>query len=236
MNLISYGCSFIFGIDLADAEMIPDTPGQPSRKSWPALLAKNLELNYKCQAYPGCGNLLIAERILLDLDSLSRNTELIVVGWTWIDRFDYNNPNNIDNWNTVRPGEIDARAQFYFRDLHSEYRDKLSSLIVIKMIIDTLKQTNIPFLMTYMDPLLFDQQWHVSKSITYLQDYVKPYMTLFENLTFLEWCKSKRFELSPTWHPLEEAHTAAADYMITVVDKQKTKGIMIGSTLEKDTQ
>jgi hypothetical protein len=59
---------------------------------------------------------------------------------------------------------------------------------------------------------------------------------LFENKTFFEWCKSKKFELSPTWHPLEEAHTAAADYMITVVDKQNTKGIMIGSTLEKEPQ
>jgi len=47
---------------------------------------------------------------------------------------------------------------------------------------------------------------------------------LFENLTFLEWCKSKKFELSPTWHPLEPAHRAAADYMITVFDKQKIVG------------
>ena len=224
MNLTSYGCSFIFGIDIDDAEMIPDTAGKPSNKTWPAGLANHLGLQYRCRAYPGCGNLLIAERVLLDLERLCDNTELVVVGWTWTDRFDYNNPNNTDNWNTVRPSEIDTRAQFYFRDLHSEYRDKLSSLIVIKMIIDTLKQKNIPFLMTYMDPLLFDQQWHVSKSITYLQDYVRPYMTLFENLTFLEWCKSKKFELSPTWHPLEKAHRAAADYMITVFDKQNTSG------------
>ena len=236
MNLTSYGCSFIFGIDMDDAEMIPGTAGKPSMKSWPARLANHLGLHYRCRAYPGCGNLLIAERILLDLEHLCGNTELVVVGWTWIDRFDYNNPNNTDNWNTVRPGETDTRTQFYFRDLHSEYRDKLSSLIVIKTIIDTLKQKNIPFLMTYMDPLLFDQQWHVSKSITYLQDYVRPYMTLFENLTFLEWCESKKFELSPTWHPLEEAHRAAADYIITVFDKPNTKGIIIGSTLEKDTQ
>ena len=132
MNLTSYGCSFIFGIDIDDAEMIPDTAGKPSNKTWPARLANHLSLTYRCRAYPGCGNLLIAERVLLDLERLCGNTELVVVGWTWTDRFDYNNPNNIDNWNTVRPGEIDTRAQFYFRDLHSEYRDKLSSLIVIK--------------------------------------------------------------------------------------------------------
>jgi hypothetical protein len=222
MNLTSYGCSFIFGTDMQDAEMIPNTTGKPSQRTWPSLLAQHLDLDYQCRAYPGCGNLLIAERILLDLDKLSRNTELVVIGWTWIDRFDYNNPDNKDNWNTVRPSEEDARAKFYFRDLHSEYRDKLSSLIVIKMIIDTLKQKNIPFLMTYMDPLLFDQQWHVSKSITYLQDYVRPYMTLFEGLTFLEWCRSKNFALSSTWHPLDQAHATAGDYIIRTFDKQNT--------------
>jgi hypothetical protein len=222
MNLTSYGCSFIFGIDLDDAEMIPDTAGRPSRKSWPALLAQHLGLEYRCRAYPGCGNLLIAERILLDLDRLCQDTELVVVGWTWIDRFDYNNPNNVDNWNTVRPGDTDARAKFYFRDLHSEYRDKLSSLMTIKLIIDTLKQKNIAFIMTHMDPLLFDRRWHVSESIEYLQDYVRPYMTMFEDLTLLEWCRSKKFALSPTLHPLEQAHTAAGDLIIKAFDKQKT--------------
>jgi hypothetical protein len=85
-----------------------------------------------------------------------------------------------------------------------------------------LKQKNIPFLMTYMDPLLFDQQWHVSKSITYLQDYVRPHMTLFEGLTFLEWCRSKNFALSSTWHPLDQAHATASDYIIKTFDKQNT--------------
>ena len=222
MNLTSYGCSFIFGMDLHDAEMIPTTAGDPSQHTWPAKLAQHLGLDYRCRAYPGCGNLLIAERVLLDLDRLRNNTQLVVVGWTWIDRFDYNNPDNFDGWNTVRPSANDDRAEFYYKKLHSEYRDKLTSLLTIKSVIDVLKQNNLPFVMTYMDDLLFDTRWHTSKSIQYLQNYIKPYMTTFENQTFLPWSKSHGYAISPTLHPLEQAHAAAGDYMITVFDKQKT--------------
>jgi hypothetical protein len=65
-----------------------------------------------------------------------------------------------------------------------------------------------------MDELLFDQRWHVSESVLYLQSYIKPHMTMFEDLTFLDWSKSRGFEISPAWHPLESAHASAADYLI----------------------
>ena len=145
MNIKSFGCSFIFGTDMQDAEMIPNTPGKPSQLTWPSLLSRHLGLDYRCRAYPGCGNLLIAERILLDIDLLCRNTQLVVVGWTWIDRFDYNDPANIDNWNTIRPSSDDSKSQFYFRNLHSEYKDKLTSLMAIKLVIDSLNQKNYLF-------------------------------------------------------------------------------------------
>ena len=222
MKLTSYGCSFIFGTDLSDAEMIPNTTGTPSKKSWPALLSKHLGYEYRCRAYPGCGNLLIAERIFLDIDRLIQQNSTVVVGWTWIDRFDYNDITKKDSWETIRPVEETALAKTYYRDLHSEYRDKLTSLMTIKLIIDTLTQNNIPFIMTYIDELLFDQQWHTSGSMDYLQDYVKPHMTTFEGQTFLDWSRANNYPISTTFHPLEAAHRAAGDYMIKVFDKQNT--------------
>ena len=221
MNLTSFGCSFIFGSDLADAEMIPGTPGQPSEKSWPALVAQHFQRKYHCRAYPGCGNLLIAERILLDLKHKIPTNQFYIIGWTWIDRFDYNDPNKTDNWNTLHPSGTDTVEQSYYRDLHSEYADKLRSLITIKAVIDTLNQQGILFLMTNMDKLLFDKSWNTSTSVDYLQDYVRPYMTDFEGMTFLEWSRHHGFAESPGWHPLEQAHQAAADYIIKAVDKQK---------------
>jgi hypothetical protein len=220
MKITSYGDSFIFGTDLADAELIPDTAGTPSQHTWPALLAQRLGYKYRCRAYPGCGNLLIAERLLLNIDQLLEDHSTVVVGWTWIDRFDYNNINKKDSWETVRPVDETDLAKTYYRDLHSEYRDKLTSLMTIKLTIDTLKQNNIPFIMTYMDELLFDQRWHISQSIKYLQDYVRPYMTTFEGQTFLNWSRSNNYPIGPGGHPVETAHLAAGDYIINVFENE----------------
>jgi hypothetical protein len=97
----------------------------------------------------------------------------------------------------------------YYRDLHSQFKDKLTNLIYIKTAIDTLKEKNISFIMTYIDDLLFETQWHVTPAILELQNYIRPYMTTFENKTFLEFSKEKEFAISETLHPLEDAHQAA---------------------------
>jgi hypothetical protein len=76
--------------------------------------------------------------------------------------------------------------------------------------------------MTYMDELLFDQTWHTTPAVLDLQEYVKPYMTQFEGQTFLNWSRSKGYPESARWHPLEAAHSAAADVIIQAFDKQKT--------------
>jgi hypothetical protein len=141
-----------------------------------------------------------------------------VVGWTWIDRFDYTVPltNKVirfnlvgdEQWKTVMPMNQDTVATMYYRDLHSQLRDKLTTLIYIKTAIDTLKQKNIPFVMTYMDELMFETQWHVTPAIVDLQNYIRPHMTQFDNKTFLEFSKEKGFPISETLHPLEAAHQA----------------------------
>ena len=204
MKLKSFGCSFIFGSDLAD-----DGRNAPcataSRLTWPALLAQDLGYDYECRARPGAGNLQIAERLLNECYKDERS--LFVVGWTWIDRFDYNRDKN-HHWTTIMPIDTDHRATAYYRDLHSQYRDKLTTLINIKLAIDTLKQKNCPFVMTYMDELIFETEWHATPSILLLQDYIRPYMTKFDGMTFLDYSRKNNFEISRTLHPLETAHRA----------------------------
>ena len=108
-------------------------------------------------------------------------------------------------------------AATYYKHLHSEYNTKFSCLSYIKLAIDTLKQHNIPFVMTYMDNLLFDQRWHISPGVIHLQSYVKPHMIMFNQMTFLEWSRHGQYAESPAWHPLEEAHQAAFDLIKVTV-------------------
>jgi len=238
MTLKSFGCSFIWGSDLPDTLDTTRKALPPSNFTYPALLAQHFGLEYACYARPGSGNLQILERILNEVPT-STSQDLFVIGWTWTDRFDYChstdpnlglwvNPNNPTHkttpWLTIMPCVENDLSHTYFQHLHSEYRDKFTCLTYAKLAIDILQQHNIPFVMNYMDELMFDQRWHTTPGVLMLQDTVKSHMTQFDNLTFLNWSRHHGFAESATWHPLEEAHSAAADYMITVFDKQKTSG------------
>lgn len=226
MNLNSFGCSFIFGSDLADDGRNLPCP-TASNRTWPAHLARHFGYNYNCFARPGSGNLQIAERVLTH--AVDCKSSYFVIGWTWIDRFDYTNSNitnhpiqsKWNNWRTIMPNDNDQLANTYYRGLHSEFRDKLSSLMAIKLVIDTLNQKKIPFLMTYMETLLFDQRWNHTPAVIDLQNFIKPYMTDFEGKSFLDWSKHYNFEISPALHPLEPAHATAAELLIKSFDKQK---------------
>jgi hypothetical protein len=227
MKLKSFGCSFIYGSELSDEA--GDTPGAGykhySRLTWPAHLAGHLNYNYECYARPGAGNLQILEQILNQAYNKDEH-DLFVIGWTWIDRYDYYNSDCAgilwQDWSTIMPADTDNVAKTYYRDLHSEYRDKFTCLSYIKLAIDTLNQKGIPFIMTYMDELLFDQQWHVTPAVTVLQDFIRPYMTTFDGQTFLDWSRAHGYPESSTWHPLEQAHQTAGDLMFNSFDKQKT--------------
>jgi hypothetical protein len=208
MKLKSFGCSFMFGTELSD-----DTHGGhvnfPSQLVWPALLAKSLEYEYKCHARAGAGNLQILENILNQ--AATDDPSVFVIGWTWIDRFDYvgTTPWPGTTWSTIMPVDCDDLAKIYYKKLHSEYQDKLINLSYIKLAINTLEQKGIPFIMTYIDNLLFDSLYNVSPGVTDLQNHVLPYMTKFDNKTFLEFSKQQGFEISPRLHPLDDAHQSA---------------------------
>ena len=228
MKLKSFGCSFIFGSDLQDSLMLAGNV-KASQTTWPSLLATHLGYSYECFAYPGAGNLQILESVLNQVPA-STSQDLFVIGWTWIDRFDYydsswNPGQKRTPWNTIMPIDEDNLAKIYYRDLHSEYRDKFTCLSYVNLAIDILDQQCIPFVMTFMDDLMFDQRWHVTPAVKLLQDRVRSRMTDFEGHTFLNWSRHHNFPESATWHPLQEAHRAAADYMISVFGKQKTSDL-----------
>lgn len=212
MRLKSFGCSFIFGTDLADAKF--DWPDQTySKSTWPALLAQKLGHDYSCYAHGGSGNLCILNRLL---NSLSNDKPcFFVINWTYIDRFDYRDiSDNGNDWSQIRPGDDSDFSRMYFKFLHSEYQDKITSLIAINTAIDVLVSQGRKFLMTSMDDLLLDQEYHIEPGIKLLQNKIRPYITTFEGKNFLDWSRSRGFAISKDNHPLEDAHRAAADYLL----------------------
>ena len=224
MNLKSFGCSFIFGSELSD-DGKNGKYATGSKLTWPAHLATHLGHNYLTYSRPGAGNLQIAERTLSQL--ATNEQAFFVIGWTYIDRFDYVNVNNLEKWpgmpwSTLMPIDTTDTATTYYKNLHSEIRDKLTTLMSVRLVIDTLKQKGCPFIMTYMDDLMFDQRWHTTPAITDLQDYIEPHMTTFDDMNFQQWSRKNGYPVTAIGHPLEAAHAAAGELMIKVFDTQNT--------------
>ena len=218
MKLKSFGCSFIYGSELIDDPYIYKYSGL----TWPAILAKRLGYDYECHARPGSGNLQIAERVLNECDK--NDSAVYIIDWTWIDRFDFiKSQDPWQPWGTLRPSSTEKHAEYYYKNLHSEYRDKLTTLISVKTVINILLEKGIKFIMTYEDDLIFDQSWHASSAVKELQKAVSKHMTTFEGLGFLSWSRENNYTISEAWHPLEQAHRAAADHMIKVFNRQHFK-------------
>jgi hypothetical protein len=209
MRIKSFGCSFIFGNDLPDDNRL-DIYGKSSRYTWPSVMAARLEMPYDCHAWPGIGNLRIAERVLEQAACNERN--FYIINWTWIDRFDYRNERH--DWQSIMPIDSSDTAEFYYKKLHSQYRDKLTSLTTIRDVINVLDHKKIPFLMTYMDDLLFENDFHTSPAVGDCQDYIRSRLNNFDNKNFLDWSRDNGYAISDTMHPLEQAHEHAASYLL----------------------
>jgi hypothetical protein len=216
MKLKSFGCSFVFGTDLHDDGR--DLPyATPSQHTWPALLAQHLGYEYECWARPGAGNLQIWENMANQI--ATQESVLYVIGWTWIDRFDYINENAATwfgrtCWKTIMPIDQDTTAEMYYRDLHSEHLDKMKSLIYVRSAIDLLLANKCQFIMTSMDDLLLDQRWNISSGMLPMQRYVESYLSSFAGQNFVDYSRDRGHPISATMHPLESAHRDAADLVI----------------------
>jgi len=216
MKLKSFGCSLIFGTDLHD-DGRDGLRATASQHTWPALLAQHLGCEYQCLARPGAGNLQIWENITNEI--ATRERCLYVIGWTWIDRFDYIREDaprwwGSTRWKTIMPIDQDPVAQMYYRDLHSEHLDKMRSLIYVKSVLDLLLDSDQPFIMTSMDDLLLDQRWNLSSGMKTIQDHVRPFLSSFDGKTFLDYSRDRGHPISDTLHPLESAHRDVADLVI----------------------
>ena len=199
MKITSFGCSFLAGDELAD-------PTQ----TWPAIIADRLGVDHENHSRGGSGNLHILNQIL----SHAGDDCICVVNWTYIDRFDFCSFKT-EQWETLRPVLDHEHANFYFQNLYGQYRDMLSSLIYVKTAMDFLNQRHVPFVMTYMDYLLFepvDPGWHDPTSIQYLQEYTRSSMCDFGGKNFLDWSLDNNFAIGKNSHPLDRAHQSAADY------------------------
>ena len=210
MILASFGCSFVWGTELPDCSAT-----QPSALSWPALVAQDLGYEYRCFAQGARGNLFIAHQILCE----ARVADLVVVNWTYLDRYDVRESNN--QWNTYLPGDRDHGR--YFERYQNDYRDKLLTLFEIKNCIDYLRNNGKQFLMAAQDPLLFDFKYHTSAATYRLQREMQPHFLNFGGVSHLDWAVKQGHATTAQGHLESSGHRAVADYVLQQINTNITK-------------
>lgn len=201
MKIRAFGCSFIAGNEL------------PSPNStWPGIIADHIGLPYENHAVGGCGNYHISESILnaAAMDQMINQDSFFIINWTWLDRFDYA-INDAAHWSTTLPGVRSEINDFHYRKMHSVYVDQIRALLAIKCVKDFLVDRRVPFIMTYMDHLLFGSVFEDCVGIMDIQRELRSIMSTFDGDDFLTWSKKKQFEISENQHPLGRAHAAAAE-------------------------
>jgi len=193
-KLKSFGCSFIYGSELSGTT--PYSIDDPSNLTWPALIAKKLNVEHQCYALPGQGNFKIYCDILAN---------------------SYYNDDSQEHWQTLKPAQENEIQDFYYRNLHSQLKDMIANASWIVSAAEHLTSLGCPFVMTYMDHNLLtpiNPNWHDPRYLEILQQKLSKVLVNFEGMNFLDWSRKKLYPVSATWHPLEAAHQAAADYWL----------------------
>jgi hypothetical protein len=106
MILVAGGDSFIFGAELKDQI------NGPSSSTYPALLAKQFNLNYHCAAHSGNANNAISRMTVVACENLKKENKKIValVTWTFTNRyefrFNYRTGQRISPWYSINSWSI----------------------------------------------------------------------------------------------------------------------------------
>jgi hypothetical protein len=220
-KIVSFGDSFVFGSELQD--------NHDGSKAWAGLAAQQLGVEYQTHSNPGCGNDAIAQQIYTHFSDDSTVNDLAVINWTWTCRWDFHIA-DYDTWVTLGPTCVPEKLQHLLDSTQSHrliglYRDylnksllwnKIRNLQTIFSAQQYLKIKKIKSIQTFMDYELFTTEFHCPVDVAELQKLVMPEMTDWsEGLNFLDWCKKHNYFITEIgWHPLEDAHAAAADFWL----------------------
>lgn len=217
-KIIGFGDSFIFGSEIPNND--------DGSKGWPGLAAKDLGAEYVTLATPGCSNDAIARQIYHYFSNNTADDTLAVVNWTWTMRWDFYITAK-ETWITLGPScvpenlqrLVDVTQSHRLVDFYNDYANssvlwnKVRNLQTIFGAQQYMKTKGVKNIQTYMDPVLFDKQWHCPDYVQELQDLVKLEMQDWDGKNFLDWCDERKHQITGEGqHPLLSAHEDAANY------------------------
>ena len=213
--LVAAGDSIIFGSELDDEY------GNYSQKTFPALLAKNLNLDYVCLATPGISNSGIARSVISFIEN--QKADIVVVCWTFANRQEFYIDNRFETLNgwVHNPDnkfnkKVEQFSKDYFNIASSSYFEMYATLKEILLLQNYLKVNDQRYIFTANSRFnLFDDKL----LNTYKSAIDWSQWAWFEGSGFYDWAKLKKFSCGPEGHPLEQAHEEAFASLTQLVER-----------------
>lgn len=126
MILVAGGDSFIFGAELKDQIV------GPSNSTYPALLAKQNNLGYRCAAWSGNANNAITRMTINECEKIRKDNKIVaLVTWTFTNRyefrFNYNTQQKITPWYSINAWSVIDKIDKIEKEFKSKNDKILSS-------------------------------------------------------------------------------------------------------------
>ena len=235
-RLIAGGDSFIYGSELSDCI---DQHGieQVSQLTYPALIAKEVNMEYTCVARPGYSNAAVRRTVMNACEQYS-DIALVIVSWSFTGRYEFRinqEWRQLSSWTAVDDiKEIEKKFQFdnpivlqhHANELAKTKQSGLNDFAkwlytntdYIAEVYDTLSNVillqqyltlhDIPYIFTAADRKNVDVSVD-DESVQTLQKQLNEIWGWFDNKGFYTWAQDMRFPFATT-HPREQAHIEAA--------------------------
>lgn len=183
MILVAGGDSFTYGSELKDGVTPHDPNGteparpQVSQSTFPALLAKEFNIEYQCAAYPGFSNSAIRRTTMNMCEKLS-DIGLVIITWSFPGRyefrFNYDTEERWGHWYSITPWTGINEVESIEKEFHTD------NPIILQHHIDNLKRAKrtglSDFAKTFYQHVGSSVQWETYSSfceIIMMQQYLK---------------------------------------------------------------
>lgn len=199
MRLIAGGCSFVWGNELSD---VGEHAAQPSRLSFPALLAQQHGLEYWCCAVPGGGNDTAVRQVI---ESEPEQGDMVLVNWTFSNRHEFYFTG--EGWRNIIPSKNTFCKEF-FTSVQPEY----SVYHTVKNIVflsNYLDKKGVPYVYTFANMKLH-YRTDASRILADEIDTTRCFRWS-EDVNFLGWAQKMGYPIGPGSHPLDAAHAKSAE-------------------------
>lgn len=204
--IIAVGDSFVFGNELADCDGLSH-----SYSTYSAKLAGEF---YLCSARAGYANSAISRVAVSALAAMPKAGLLIT--WTYPQRAEFRFD---DSWVSINSWHTEQKefSEEYFKHVgNSEYYELYSTLKEILFVQQYCKIHNVPYMM-----MAVDNSFYLTENYFRRRD--ADIDSLYQNIDwtrwfwfdqlqgFYQWSKNNKYTMGTHGHPLEQAHSDAAE-------------------------